>query len=678
MGACDPETPDTTNTCTDVGSSASTNVLMNGFCTDETYAQSNITNFCNQIGGTTPPNTTPPTNSPFDEPEWGYGSQGDYDSCTYDDQQTGAACFGDGVIGRQGYCTRTLNTGDPLLCCLRDYQCNGANQLSNPSCFSDDKLNSTCNKDFRATDTPYCNFLLNQLCVGNIEGAFSKNTIQGDFTELWVNTTDDNGAAWQVTGLPEGTKYLTSENEAQNLFSECQLAPDGTPLGTTIIGGPCNLTTYKPGSIPQGPQTNLAQGTPYVFSSLPPCQQIFWRTLYGNKPTFQNNYYAPEGSGIVCPNGEEFCQETSIPPQLAACGPTPFQGSMTPSGLEQASYLLTKAFNAYISKGTNNSSFSEAINVATATDEPFLSWVFSVCSSYPQLCSGFLQDNCSNIATNEEFYSNPSLQQWCGCYLGNANVLYKKYADDYGVNKECTPYCNAGDVIPSYDESTGQIKYCQDSVCIIDGVTINLAKTRLSGGVNLNQICNGCSPSGNNGLNSNTVGITNASTITNGGLASNGIENSTEQNLRNINNTTCRCVINNFNLTTIGAAIDGGINISQACNGNATCYADTQLSQSGTTKQEVDCHTGNLNNNNVAERLALEQAKKAENTSNLWIILLFIIFVGLIIIAWLLIAPGKIVEGKAGKTITKTYEFPDPVIIPPRPEIIENKIKKYY
>ena len=644
--------PTIVNTCNDPDDPATQNSQIQNFCTENINPSDNITDVCNQYGGTYS-GSPPGAGVAFDEPEWIYASTGDELSCDYDWCNnnwlaSGGGCCGTccGITGVTGFCKRQETTGDPLICCLRDYQCNDGGNVSGSTCFSDDKLASTCNKDFRATDTPYCNFMLLQMCLGNIDGVFpslddANNGL--DFTTLWVDPTDPiTQQNWTVNRLPEGTEFLTSENVIQNNYSPCVLNKDGKPAKTTKDGGTCNLSTWAPGQAgPYGPQTYLPTPTPYEFgnTNLAPCQQIFWRTLYGNEPTFKNNNWAPASQlelGIS--------EKTSVPPQVAACGSLPFQGAPTPEGEAQAGNMLRAAVKKFTTLGNGETSIINSI--INGLDDPFSLWVFSVCSAYPGVCQDFLQSTCANV-TDQELLANPLAQQWCGCYL--SNDAYGKYTSAYGVAKECTPYCNAGGVIPSYDVDTGLIKTCQQSTCIIDEFTIDLAKTRVSGGLNFNQICNSCSPGANSGVNSN-------SNTSDSNLFSN---TNSEINTSTTASISCTCLMENINLTTIGAAINGGINISQACNGNSKCYSSVKLSGGDNTRTEVDCHGGSLSSNDVIAKAEAELVAKAKKTSDLWIIFIFLLVVAIIMIAWIIISPGK--SPNSDITFTKEIAIPEPV-----------------
>jgi hypothetical protein len=184
-------------------------------------------------------------------------------------------------------------------------------------------------------------------------------------------------------------------------------------------------------------------------------------------------------------------------------------------------------------------------------------------------------------------------------------------------------------------------------------VTLTIAKSRVNGPITFNNICTSCSPDSGNGVNSNLVSNSN-----NGNVTTDSQSNST------INaSVSCQCIINNFNLTTIGTTIDGGINISQACNGNAKCYK-TETVNGVQQTQEVDCHSNNLSGNNVLVQEERKLMKKAADTSNYWIILIIIITVLIIVLFWILFSPRGVPTKDITFTKTTNIQLPTP---PPAP-----------
>jgi hypothetical protein len=571
---------------------------------------------------------------------------------------------------------KQANYGDPLQCCLRDFQCNeGSNDdINGASCFSDNTGFNTCPSSFRATDTAPCQFLTTQYCLGNIGDTIDPASGL-DFTALWVDTTDElvTGIApnetFKIYSLPIGYSYKLNENwtdsyDTNNIvyptqtgtFSpDCQLDPKtGLPvtkaknnIASCSLNATVSSSGYNP-AIPYGTDSS------FNFQGLPPCQSIFWRTLYGNEPTFQNQYWttdtiALDSNGTTtnqsCPvdpvNGAvKACETTSNAPQGAACSASPFAGIPTPSGVDWARTTL----NAAVSKIKNiNNGQSILTPYNLQTNAPFFSWLYSVCSSYPYLCSDFLTSECSAV-TQSLIDDSPGVRNWCGCYLPSS--FYDQYTNDF-INQECTPYCNSSSVIPmSQPDGTAPL-YCEQSVCIIDDVAITLARTEFEGNggsINFNQMCGSCGSNYQNSINktnlSNTGNIQTGSVTTKNGSNSGTIADNTSglnsTLINDIADITCQCRINNFSLTSLGGSFVGGINLAQSCGGNSKCYGSQTDPLTGqTTSSEVDCSNSAASVDLKVQNLKASLAKKAESTSNSWSILIVFIVFALIIIIWL-------------------------------------------
>jgi hypothetical protein len=99
--------------------------------------------------------------------------------------------------------------------------------------------------------------------------------------------------------------------------------------------------------------------------------------------------------------------------------------------------------------------------------------------------------------------------------------------------------------------------------------------------------------------------------------------------------------MSNFTLNTLGTNItNGGINLSQSCNGNAKCY-NTVTNTNGTeSANEIECGNTGTNINTSVENLKKELQLKAENTANYWAIFLGFILICVIVIIWILFSPS--------------------------------------
>lgn len=602
--------PVNTNLCIDPGES----VRQQNFCVRQGN-EGLIQFFCYKNGGLGTYDST----VGYAYPEWsGKSAPG---ICEYDDFQEGCIikdhkCHSGHcpIVGTPANCIKQENYGDPLLCCLRDYQCKDGTDPTGKSCFSNDAMNATCPPEFRSMDTPYCKYLTTQFCLGNLSsGQGAPYSLQPgkDFTSLWIDSQLND----TISSLPAGTQYQTGNDEP------CTIDQLNLNTGAPKSGNRCQFS----GVIPSNGITDTSTYT--IEDPQPICQRIFWRTLYGNEPTFKNQYWNIPGGPRDCPTpGEDICENTSILPGIASCSSTAYAGTPTATGITWGKEMLTLIYSILKTKGV-----SVLTPITSGTDQPFfLDFLYPVCARNPELCEDFLYNECGNVDP-KDFEFNQNLWNWCGCYMNDSR--YKKYTDTFGVAKECTPYCNAPNVIPLRDGDTTNILHCTSSVCIMDDISITLAQTRFQGStnnLNFSQICNGCG----SGYGSST------------GVVNEGNFNTTgNSTINSVSSTSCNCIISNFTLNTLGTTILGdGVNLSQACNGNSTCY-NTVTNVDGTeTAVPIDCaNTGiGISEAIVKERKNLET--KAKNISIYWTIFIGFVVICLIILIWLLVSPRKLPE----------------------------------
>lgn len=218
----------------------------------------------------------------------------------------------------------------------------------------------------------------------------------------------------------------------------------------------------------------------------------------------------------------------SVPfPSVGSC--TPVDGKLYPvaaGGAAWGSELMRETFKKYASDG---------LSIGSSPGQPgynqFQEWLQGICCASPVLCGSSLSQVCSSY-TAEELPLNPSIANWCGCYLPDKE--YAKYVDLYQVNKECTPMCNRPATIPIVAGDNNPYT-CSQTVCIIDDLTLNFAEST-AGTVSISQVCNSCSPQSGNATG------------------------------------TCSCVINGNEINVASSTI-GNIDIGQSCS-SKTCNFD--------------------------------------------------------------------------------------------------------
>lgn len=124
--------------------------------------------------------------------------------------------------------------------------------------------------------------------------------------------------------------------------------------------------------------------------------------------------------------------------------------------------------------------------------DPAIEDVVKVCQTYVGGCENVLNSVCSGFTT-QELSGNPNLASLCGCHLSDTE--YNKYGGVFGVSRECSPTCLLQSAVKRRDPSneTAFLR-CNQSICIIDDVTINILGKSTAGNISFNQACGSCGP----------------------------------------------------------------------------------------------------------------------------------------------------------------------------------------
>jgi hypothetical protein len=134
--------------------------------------------------------------------------------------------------------------------------------------------------------------------------------------------------------------------------------------------------------------------------------------------------------------------------------------------------------------------------------------------------------------------------QACGCHLPASQ--YAEWSN-LGINEQnsaCDPLCLLPNVVGQF--VNGAQVPCNQNICIIDNITVDLINSQVSGGINFSSVCGNCSQ-GN-----------------------------------------CRCIFSDINVLQNNSTVSGGINFSQSCGGN--CFVPSSTVSGELNK--VDCATG--------------------------------------------------------------------------------------
>lgn len=207
----------------------------------------------------------------------------------------------------------------------------------------------------------------------------------------------------------------------------------------------------------------------------------------------------------------------------------------------------------------------------------------NICCPYPGLCRSGLQDACA-LHTAQRLSLNPETAQWCGCYLPPQE--YEAYSVNFNIPPQCTPMCNRVSTIPIVGIN-GEPIACEQDICLIDNVTLNIVNSQIGGGINFNQICDNCA------------------------------------------GAQCSCIVSNTTVDISNSTIGGNVvPIADGC-GSVTC-SQTNPGITGPNVITVECGSTGYNPYTEYEAKVAAAKQSAEKSSWLWTIIA--IGIGLVLI----------------------------------------------
>nr|QBK91322.1 MAG: hypothetical protein LCPAC202_02960 [Pithovirus LCPAC202] len=292
--------------------------------------------------------------------------------------------------------------------------------------------------------------------------------------------------------------------------------------------------------------------------------------------------------------------------------------------------LLVKVFEKYAEQGFVIGTLPGFPGYNTFQDDVLQ----PICTSVPGICQQGLFATCSN-STTDELVRNPEQVPWCGCYMPQDQ--YQRYVDEFQVNRECTPICARQGSIPLVSANGIQPLLCNQSVCIIDDVTIALEKTNVGGNITFAQFCGGCSApiSGVNGVA--------------GGLSP--LSDPSESLGRS--SSACLCIISNDTIAAASSQIEG-INLTDVC-GSARCFKNNPNPGDGQPNRlEIPCDSAD-NFNPFTNRKTNQDKETAEKNFMRWVIIAIVVIVVFIIILFMLYLGG--IGRDTGKKIITRHDI---------------------
>lgn len=108
--------------------------------------------------------------------------------------------------------------------------------------------------------------------------------------------------------------------------------------------------------------------------------------------------------------------------------------------------------------------------------------ILNTCFTVPGICANSESQMCKTC-TDDKISTSTNLINFCGCYTVNSQNL--------NLSPECSYTCTLDDASKLRNIVTGNVLECNQTVCVINDVTINATNTSLQN-INFNQICNQC------------------------------------------------------------------------------------------------------------------------------------------------------------------------------------------
>ena len=472
-----------------------------GFCagsTDNDVRRS----YCNQLGG-----------------EWSFRSASN--NCTFSDRNTGyyekSGCCGGscGISGKGTTCTRDKFSGDPVQCCLNDFNGCGTTSTSSDPYKYDLAYSEDANGDII---TPEKLGSIQNSSLPSSGWTCAQNNCQRTCDPCRRSIVSNaNTVAFDYRNY-DGSNNSTIKTTTCGAL-ESSRGPDFTE-GT--FNGYCRdvLQTYCSGEDLTDPNDDSwisrwmdNSGNPLRYG----CLNVLVRNVYD---TSLNKNPSSGCAGVDA-------YFNSITSGATTCTPSDVADyNVSAAGVEYAQNLLNLVGEKYTENGYIVGSLPGTVGY-----NPFQDFMYSyICCKFPFLCNSFLSSTCAGY-TPDQLANNIAVANWCGCYANDD--VYRKYVDEYQVNKECTPYCNRLGVIPLVTP-TNQPKYCSGSTCIIDDVAISLSNVDISGSININQMCSNCASG--QGASCNCLISNDVITLSNGGYVSLNVNETCTSTLCSVTN----------------------------------------------------------------------------------------------------------------------------------------------
>lgn len=425
----------------------------------------------------------------------------------------------------------------------------------------------------------------NEYCESLSDGEWTR-TGNGGYN-CYYNSCDEKSEVYSGASCCSGCCAITGE------ATKCRrIAFKGEPLTCCFRDLACNSSSSDNQYCFSDSTKKRTCAPEFRDKSSTQCQDLLYEFCIGKN--VNDNVFYSRWLDTVLIDGTEYPQpcyhalyRNLFKNQAGACLQQSGVGFPNSQGFAWSKELMSDVFRRYTSSGNSLDS-----RPGENTNIEFNSLLWDICLNNPGICQPALNTYCTSV-TVDTLIRRPGLSSWCSCYLPDEQ--YSKYTNLYQINKECTPICNVPGVIPLPDDAGTAIKQCQQSICIIDDVSISLAESK-SENITFSQLCGSCGGTG-----------------------------------------TCSCVFSNTTITIINSDLEDGINISQECSGNSKCYTEVEQPDGSFKAVEINCSASDLDAQNPYAEVEKQNAynqQQALNKRNWFVLILFILVTIFIVILW--------------------------------------------
>jgi hypothetical protein len=249
-----------------------------------------------------------------------------------------------------------------------------------------------------------------------------------------------------------------SDSSKQNA---CSISPNYRDITSTDCQD--TMFEYCTGTLPTDDPNSVEWLDRWTEGSPPPCYKSLIRNIF---------------------KGDMGCSSPIPVPTPGICGLKPIY-EYNAEGYFWGQRLIERAMQRYTEQGFKIGSLPGFPGYNPWQD------IFlypDVCCPYPGLCQSGLDSACST-QTAQRISLNPAVAQWCGCHLPGGE--YEEYSVKFNIPAECSPMCNRIGTVPIVGVNAETVR-CNQTVCLIDGVTLNLINAQIGGGIDFDQICGNC------------------------------------------------------------------------------------------------------------------------------------------------------------------------------------------